>query len=125
MTKTLTGRRILIVEDDYFIASDLKRMLTRAEAKVVGPVGDIAAGLALIEREPLDAAILDVNLDGVPSYPLADRLAAAGVPHAFVTGYDGWSLPDDYRETPRITKPFASGGVTRLVQQLCAGQANG
>lgn len=120
-TASLTGRRILIVEDEYFIAADLKRALHAADAEVVGPVGDVTAGLDLAKREPLDAAILDVNLEGNFSYALADLLMERNVPYAFVTGYDGWSLPERYRDASRITKPFAAAAVVDLVTELCVG----
>lgn len=116
---SLKGRRILIVEDEYFIASDLKRVLESVEADVIGPVGDLASGLDLAYREALDAAILDVNLEGTLSYRLADFLAQHHVPHAFVTGYDGWSMPEAYRDRPRITKPFTDISVLAAVAALC------
>ncbi|WBH15344.1 response regulator [Sphingomonas radiodurans] len=116
---SLKGRRILIVEDEYFIASDLKRVLESVEADVIGPVGDLASGLDLAHREALDAAILDVNLEGTLSYRLADYLEQQHVPHAFVTGYDGWSMPEVYRDRPRITKPFTDASVLAAVAALC------
>lgn len=118
MNGALAGKRILLIEDEYFIASDLKRALRDEGAVPIGPVGDVAAGLALIEREPLDAALLDVNLEGESSFPIADRLAENDVPHLFLTGYDGWSLPDAYRDAPRIAKPFAVDRVIGALAQL-------
>lgn len=102
----LAGKRILIVEDEYFIAADLKRALQQDGAIVIGPVGDVKLGLALAEAEELDAAVLDVNLEGSNSYPIADRLVDQAVPYMFLTGYDGWALPQPYRDAPRVAKPF-------------------
>lgn len=119
MTGLLDGKRILVVEDEYFIASDIKRQLKREGAEIVGPVGNLAAGLLLAE-EALDAAVLDVNLEEALSYPIADRLGTRDVPYVFLTGYDGWSLPAAYREAPRLAKPFSSGSVVRMVEQLVA-----
>lgn len=79
MTGVLAGRRVLVVEDEYFIAVDLKRALSKEGALVVGPVRDLAAGLSLAD-EPIDAAILDVNLEEAMSYPIADRLRDRKVP---------------------------------------------
>lgn len=120
MSGKLSGKRILVVEDEYFIASDLKRALAGAEAEVVGPVGDLESGLRLAEDGPLDAAVLDVNLSGVFSYPIAEKLAGASVPHLFLTGYDGWALPDRHRDTPRVAKPFTVVTVVAEVERLCA-----
>lgn len=118
MTGSLAGKRILVVEDEYFIASDLKRALQKADAIVVGPVGDIDLGLSLVARDRLDAAVLDVNLEGTTSYPIADRLAAQAVPYLFLTGYDGWALPEPYRAVPRVPKPFPMRAVLACVGQL-------
>lgn len=120
MSDVLAGKRILIVEDEYFIASDLKRALAGHDAEVVGPVGDLDGALALLNKGPLDAAVLDVNLEGAFSYPVADELKAASVPYVFLTGYDAWALPDEHRDSPRLAKPFAIAAVVAEVERLCA-----
>lgn len=114
---TLSGKHILVVEDEYFIASDVKRALKQAGAEVLGPVGSLEEGVALAEG-PIDAAILDVNLEGTFSYPIADRLAEGDVPYLFVTGYDSWALPDAYREIPRVAKPFSVPALIEAVGKL-------
>ena len=116
MTEGLTGKRILIVEDEYFIAADLKRALAEAGAIVVGPAGTLASAQALIDDD-IDLALLDVNLDGEHSYPLANRLHERAVPFAFLTGYDQWALPPAYRDVPRLDKPF---DLAHLIRQLTA-----
>ncbi|WP_102960839.1 response regulator [Mangrovicella endophytica] len=122
MTGTLADKRILIVEDEYFIASELKRTLKNEGAVVVGPVSDLEGGLMLAE-EPLDAAVLDVNLEETLSYPIADRLSSRGIPYMFLTGYDGWSLPAQHRETARLAKPFMSKSVVAMVEKLVSPEA--
>ncbi|MBN8808250.1 MAG: response regulator [Sphingomonas sp.] len=117
MAGNLAGKRILVVEDEYFIASDLKAALTRADAIVVGPAGNLDRALALAEGE-VDAALLDVNLEGSFSYAIADRLAARDVPYLFLTGYDSWALPDAYRDAPRAAKPFSTPAVLDMVERL-------
>lgn len=119
MNDALAGKRILIVEDEYFIATDLKRMLSAAGAVVIGPVGKLKAGLALVEGVSIDAAVLDANLEEALSYPIADRLAERGVPYLFLTGYDGWSLPPQYRSAPRLAKPFPAQAVLAGLEKLC------
>lgn len=118
MNDQLAGKRILVVEDEYFIASDLKRALQKAGAVVVGPVGDLDQGLGLLDGGALDAAVLDVNLEGAHSYAIADRLGAMAVPYLFLTGYDGWALPETYRSAPRIAKPFSMRAVLDCVTNL-------
>jgi CheY-like chemotaxis protein len=121
MTQRLAGKTILVAEDEYFLAADLKRALTDAGATVLGPVGEIAGAIALIGDRPVDAAILDVNLSSTLSYPLADRLAADAVPYVFLTGYDGWALPEAYRSAPRLSKPCLMDSVVVTVGQLMTG----
>lgn len=116
MTEGLTGKRVLIVEDEYFIAADLKRALAEAGAIVVGPAGTLASAQALVDDD-IDLAMLDVNLDGEHSYPLANRLRERAVPFAFLTGYDRWALPPAYRDVPRLHKPF---DLAQLIRQLTA-----
>lgn len=123
MNASLAGKRILVVEDEYFVASDLKRAFLAAEAVVVGPVGDLGRGLALTAGEPLDAAVLDVNLEGETSYAIADALAEQEVPYMFLTGYDGWALPERYRAAPRVAKPFPIQTVLSCVGRLVGAEA--
>lgn len=115
---SLMGKRILVVEDEYFIAQDIKRALRHAAAEVVGPISDLSAGLRSVEEGHLDAAILDLNLHGEMSYPIAARLNRAHVPHIFLTGYDGWALPDDYCTSPRLTKPFQAELLVAAIERL-------
>lgn len=119
MSEELAGKRILVVEDEYLIASDLKKQLTRVRAEVIGPVANIAAGCRLVASEPIDAALIDVNLNGEMSWMLADQLTAARIPHLIVTGYVGSSLPEAYRATPRLTKPYSEALMLDMVSALC------
>jgi CheY-like chemotaxis protein len=121
MTGRLAGKTILVVEDEYFLAADLKRALADAGATVLGPTGEVASALALIGETPADAAILDINLSSTLSYPLADRLAANAVPFVFLTGFDGWALPEAYRSAPRLSKPCLMDNVVVTVGQLMTG----
>lgn len=122
MIGQLAGKRILIVEDEYFIAADLQRALQAEGAEIVGPVGDVGRALALAAEKALDAAILDVNLEGSMSFPIAERLAADQVPFLFLTGYDDWSLPSGYDAAPRVAKPFSTPRVVDAVSALCGGE---
>lgn len=115
MTSPVAGCRVLIVEDEYFIASDLRRALHAAGATVLGPVGDLGSALRMVESEALDIGLLDVNLGGEASYPVAEALTELGVPLLFLTGYDGWSMPERFRAAPRMAKPFAADALVAMV----------
>lgn len=93
-TASLAGRRLLLVEDEYFIMSEMLQAFEAAGADIVGPVSGVAEGLDLISKtERLDGAVLDINLQGEMAYPIADALMARGVPLVFATGYDEASIP--------------------------------
>lgn len=106
MNSGLAGKRVLLVEDEVLVAWALEDMLTALECAVVGPVARVSEALAMIEAEMVDAAVLDVNLDGQKSYPVADALAARGVPFVFSTAYDKGSLQKEYLHFPMLQKPF-------------------
>ncbi|HEX8447231.1 MAG TPA: response regulator [Sphingomonas sp.] len=116
----LADKRILIIEDEYFMADDLRRALTRAAVRVVGPVQTLDQGLELAKTEPLDAALLDINLDGVMSYPVADVLMERRIPFGMASGYDHWSIPEQYRGVARLLKPYTLNQAVRLLADLAA-----
>ena len=117
----LDGRRILIVEDEYLIAMEMKRWLLAAGAEVVGPVPSVKRALDLIENDGIDAAVLDVNLgNGATVYPVADKLSALGVPYLFATGDVKISAADAYRQQPRLEKPFVEAELLRATGKLIA-----
>lgn len=120
MAGRLADKRILIVEDEYFIAADLKLALQEEGAEVIGPVGRLDMGLVLIDAERLDVAVLDVNLAGEASYPIAEKLRDADVPCLLVTGYDGWAIPESFRQTPKVAKPFAMPTAVKALVGLVA-----
>lgn len=108
----LAGYRILVVEDEFLLAEDLRVQLIKAGAVVVGPVPSLAKALALLEGGvALDAAVLDVNLCGQKVFPLADLLQGLGVPCVFVTGYDRSMIPDAYAHIGICRKPASAREV--------------
>lgn len=117
---------VLVVEDEYLIAADLIDALEARGAVVVGPVSGIrGATTAIEEAAQLDGAILDLNLRGEMSLPVADLLRARNVPFVLTTGYSKENLPDDLREVPLVTKPFEpSEVVEKLAKILVERQSN-
>lgn len=109
---SLTGRRVLVVEDDFLLAQDLLEELLRCGAQVMGPVATVADALALLESS-LDPsmAILDIKLGNELVYPVADALRARGVPFLFATGYDPGAIPTAYADVTLAPKPMALRGT--------------
>jgi len=115
------GRRVLVVEDEYFVACDIARALAQGGAEVIGPAPDADGALALLDQhQAIDAAVLDINLKGETVYPVADKLRARGVPFGFATGYDDAALPGSYRDVPRWEKPFDIAKLVGAVAEMIA-----
>jgi CheY-like chemotaxis protein len=113
---TLTGRRVLVVEDDFLIANVIVEALRSQGADIVGPAGNLEHALVLaVGKEHIDGAVLDVNLRGETVYPVADVLRAKGVPIVFTTGYDAGDVAPRFADTPCLQKPFS---LERLVRTL-------
>ena len=106
MSNPLSGRRVLIVEDEIMVVWGLQDMLTQLGCAVVGPASRVDQALGMIEAETFDAVVLDVNLEGEKSYPVADALVARGVPFVFATAYNTDRLPTEYIGWPVLQKPF-------------------
>ena len=113
-----TGRRILVVEDEPLIAMLVGDWLVELQCEVAGTVNSVPAAMQVADREALHAALLDVNLGGENSYSLADKLIAAKVPIAFITGRDSSSLPERFRQAPVLCKPFDFSAIERLMERL-------
>ena len=111
-------RRVLIVEDEVLIGLVLEDILDMLGCTVVGNAASFAEGDALVAqlgREGFDVAILDVNLGADPVYPLADRIAALGVPVVFATGSHPDTLPPRFATCQILEKPYAYAAVERLM----------
>ncbi|WP_336490592.1 response regulator [Methylobacterium nigriterrae] len=106
-TTPLAGCRVLVVEDEYFIADDLRRQFAACGAEVLGPVPRVEEALALIAKTPkIDGAVLDINLQDEMVYPVAEALQARGVPFIFATGYDKTMIPARYAGVRHCEKPL-------------------
>ena len=105
-SSALSGRRILLVEDEYFIADDMVRQFEERGAEVIGPFARIEDALVAVSSDQhLDGAVLDINLHGRMVFPLADELAARGVRFVFATGYDHQRIPSRHDHIVRCEKP--------------------
>jgi len=112
MTQPLSGRRVLVVEDESLVAMLLETILEDMGCIPVGPASNIDDGLAMATGgEALDAALLDVNVAGRQVFPVAQALKDRGVPFVFSTGYGEGGLPDEWRGQATLQKPFTEAAV--------------
>lgn len=117
----LAGKRILVVEDEFLVAAMIEDALCELEAVVVGPAATLAQGLRLAQEEPLDAAILDVNLNGERSDAIADVLAARNIPFVRATGY-GEAAGRRYGGTV-LDKPYSMEMLAAALHREMAGNS--
>ncbi len=119
----LVGKRILLLEDEFLVAEMASDMLQELGAKVVGPALRLADGLAMARSEALDAALLDVNIAGERSEPVAAALAERCIPFVFATGYGRQGLATTGR--PVLDKPYTRPQLERSLTMLLNGGGKG
>ena len=110
MSQAFAGRRVLIVEDESLVAMLLETILEDMGCVPVGPAATVDEGLRMAS-EPVDAALLDVNVAGRQVFPIAQALKDRGVPFVFSTGYGEGGLPDEWRGHSTLQKPFTEAAV--------------
>lgn len=113
-----SGLRVLLVEDEPLIGLDTQGILQSFGVTHVTWVRGAAGALSKIETESFNAAILDLQLGGESSLPLAQRLEQLGVPYGFLTGYSDTSIPPEFRGRPVVSKPFTSDQIHDLLLAL-------
>lgn len=109
MTRTLAGRRILVVHDDFFPAADLQHFLEGEGCTVAGPAPSVEGAVSCLLEGLSDAAILDVDLEAEGSAPVAAELQAAGVPFLVLSGSGPESAPPEHAGQALIGKPWSQG----------------
>jgi CheY-like chemotaxis protein len=111
-------RRVLVVEDEILIGMLLEDMLGDLGYAIAATASRVEEAAALARDGEFDAAILDVNLNGQDVYPVADILAARGIPFVFATGYGERGLPSAYQHRPTLQKPFQQETLARHLAEL-------
>jgi CheY-like chemotaxis protein len=116
----LTGQRVLIVEDEFFLAILLEEDLEAAGCTIIGPFKTVKTAVDAARNEAFDVAILDINLNGQMVYPLAEELSSRQIPFLFLSGYGFGDLPEEFRDVPRLAKPYETTMLLRELQRLLA-----
>jgi CheY-like chemotaxis protein len=113
-TSTLTGDRIMIVEDEALIAMAMSDLVTELGFKVVGPYSNLKDAMAALKGDGVDGAILDINIGGELIYPLADILIARNLPFIFTTGYGKESIASSYENIQVLHKPVERKALRQI-----------
>ena len=112
------GTRVLLVEDQVLVSMYLAGMLTEIGCDVVGPAATVASALEMARSQSLEGAVLDINMRGEYSFPVARELRDRGIPFFFTTGHSDAILPDDLQGVPCLTKPVSMHRFAELVRGL-------
>jgi CheY-like chemotaxis protein len=122
---SLEGLRVLIIEDEAMIAMAIEDTLAAFGCTVAGVASRLEDALSTISSLLFDIAILDVNLNGRHTYPVAETLARNGVPFVLATGYGAAAIPEAFRSFPILAKPFRRADLKRSLAAALAGAQDG
>jgi DNA-binding response OmpR family regulator len=117
---SLEGCRVLVVEDEYFLADDLKKGLESRGAKVIGPIADLGTAQNQVSHDDFDVALIDLKLSDEFAWSVADELMREKIPFAFVTGYGADRIPKRFRHIIRWEKPCDMAQLAEDIHLLCA-----
>ncbi len=113
-------RRVLVVEDEALVAMLVEDALMEAGFTILGPAATVQEAMRLLDQERPDAVVLDLNLAGETSTPVADALAARGIPYVIATGYGAAGLPPGHEKATVLAKPYDPAELTAVLTSLCA-----
>lgn len=114
----LQDRGVLIVEDESMIAMLLEDMVTELGHRVVATAATLEQAIQAVTSPEIDFAILDVNLGGTMSLPVAQMLRDRKVPFVFATGFGSLGLAPEWRQTPTLQKPFRARELDRIMHEV-------
>jgi CheY-like chemotaxis protein len=114
---SIEGARVLLVEDEAIIAMTAEDMLEELGCVTVATAANLQEAMSCAERDDFDVALLDINLNGQQSLPVAARLREAGRPFVFTTGYGAAGLGADFADAPLVTKPYQIGDLKAAIGQ--------
>ena len=124
MDKLLSGRSILVIEDEMLILMMIEDMLSDLGCKSISAASKIGQAITLIGGQVFDAAMVDLNLNGIASYPIADALIEHDVPYFFSTGSSVTNIKDGYRDQDVLKKPFTFEQLGNMLSRSLLHQTN-
>ncbi|MBY0611432.1 MAG: response regulator [Beijerinckiaceae bacterium] len=114
----LTGLRVLVVEDEPIVAMLIEDTLGELGCIVADIAARFEDAMRMAASLDFDVAVLDVNLGGQQTYPVAERLSERKIPFAFATGYGASGLSPEFRHVPILAKPFQLSDLAGVLQKL-------
>jgi CheY-like chemotaxis protein len=117
---TLSGKRVLLVEDEPIIAMSVEDMVADLGCEVIGPALSAAAAEQLARTEQLDAALLDINMGDGASFPIAAILRERNIPFSFATGYGRTGVPAGLGDVSVLAKPYTQESLAQTLRNLLA-----
>ena len=117
-------KRVLVIEDELMIRMLLQDMLDDLGHTLAGEAGRIDEAVTLAKQAEFDIAILDVNLNGEPISPVVEVLVERGLPFVFATGYGQRGVPEPYRRTPTLQKPFQADALEKALAAAAPRRGN-
>jgi CheY-like chemotaxis protein len=116
--------RILVVEDEAMVSMLLEDIVVDCGSEILGPVARSDEALTLAQAAEYDVAVLDLNLHGTLSYPIAEVIRGRGIPIIFATGYGAAGLRDSFRDCPTLQKPFSQSDFAQAIAAVCGPSTN-
>lgn len=118
MTEFLSGLRVLVVEDEMMVLLNIESILADLGCEAISAAATVESALALLDAERFDCAMLDVNLGGQTSYPIADALVARSIPFVFSTGYSDDRIAVRFGDRPVLKKPYSDDELSAALARL-------
>lgn len=118
MTEFLSGRRVLVVEDEMMVLLNIESMLADLGCEAISVAATVESALALVDAERFDCAMLDVNLGGQTSYSIADALVIRRIPFVFSTGYSDDRIAVRFGDRPVLKKPYSDEELAAALARL-------
>lgn len=111
----LSGLKVFLVEDESVVALMIEDMLEQLGCEIVASISTVSKAMELAASIEIDFAILDVNVNGEPIFPVAEILRGRQLPLIFSTGYGVHGLPSNFRGTPVLSKPYSGEDLRRVI----------
>jgi len=118
MDEKVAGARVLVMEDEYFLAEDITKAVSGLGLTVIGPFATSDQALNSLDLDCVDAAILDLDLAGAIDFAVADALLDRRIPFVFATGYDAATIPPRFAEIRRFEKPCDATELARHLLEM-------